>query len=110
MDSNRTIIEEELRQTTQCQNPQFIEVPVLFRNGKSLFPNQVNSFVDTQSIDQPSHLLAPRTFISFIDEYLEEEMAKYGITTSMIYDLDYHLNSGEVHCATNEARLCIPRR
>jgi hypothetical protein len=110
MDENRRLVEAELIETTGCQNPPFIEVPVIFRNGRSIVPNQVNSFVDTSSGDQASHIFAPRSYVAPFDRYLSEEMSKHGVRTSMIHDLEYHMMSGEVHCGTNEARLCLPRK
>jgi hypothetical protein len=109
MENNRRLVEAELRATTQCEDISFIEVPVLFRDGKSIAPNQVNSFIDTQSSNQPSSVLAPRTYVSAFDEYIAQELEQYGANASMIHDMGYHLQSGEVHCGTNEARLCRPR-
>lgn len=74
MENNRRLVEAELKATTQCEDPQFIEVPVIFRGGKAISPNQVNSFVETTSTSAPSHLLAPRTYVEPFDDYLKTEM------------------------------------
>jgi hypothetical protein len=96
---------KELKKTTNCKDPKIIPVPVLYRDGFSYTPELVNGAVQTPS-SGASKIILPRTYFRPFDDYIKKELKNYGIQTTLVNDLNYHLNSGEVHCGTNTARLC----
>jgi hypothetical protein len=96
---------EELEDTTKCKKPKIISIPVFFRDGKSYVPNLVNGAVQTPS-SGASNIILPRTYLKIFDEYVSEELKKIGVRATLVHDLNYHINKGEVHCGTNTARLC----
>ena len=98
---------KELKKTTKCKDPQIIPVPVpvLYRDGFSYTPELVNGAVQTPA-DGPSKIILPRTYFKPFDDYIKNELSNFGIKATLVNDLNYHLNSGEVHCGTNTARLC----
>ena len=104
---NRQLITEELKQSTGCENPPVIEIPVFFRNGLSFTPNLVNGVVQTPP-GEASRVILPRSYFAPFDEYVEKALSKYGVNTTFAHDLGYHLDRGEVHCGTNSARICRP--
>ena len=106
MEGNRKKIVDELKSTTKCDNPQIIELPVFFRSRISYLPNLVNSVVETPSSGEASKVILPRTYFKPFDDYTKDELKKYGVNATLIHDLEYHLRDGEIHCGTNEARIC----
>ncbi len=105
---NKERIVRELKQTTGCQSPVVIDIPVFFRSGSSFVPNLVNGVVETPP-NSPSKVILPKTYFRPFDNYVKEELEKYGVQSVFVHDLEYHLNSGGVHCGTNAARICRPR-
>ena len=104
---NRDLIIEELKKSTRCENPSVVEIPVFFRNRLSFTPNLVNGVVQTPP-GGASSVILPRSYFEPFDDYVKEELSKYGVNTTFVHDLGYHLNQGEVHCGTNSARICRP--
>ena len=102
---NVLLITSELKKNSLCKNPTVIAVPTLYHKGSSIFPNQVNS-MELTSLSGESHLMAARSFFKPFDEYLENELQKYGIKILWVNDWDYHVQDGDIHCGTNEIRLC----
>ncbi|WP_127718005.1 protein-arginine deiminase family protein [Halobacteriovorax sp. HLS] len=96
---------KELKKTTKCNEPKIISVPVLFRDGFSYTPELTNGVIQTPE-SGASRAILPRTYFGPFDQYIEKELKKYGVETTLVNDLNYHLNSGEVHCGTNTARVC----
>lgn len=96
---------KELKKTTKCKNPRIIPIPVLYRDGFSYTPELVNGAVQTPA-KGASKVILPRTYFKPFDDYVKNELKNYGVETTLVNDLNYHLNSGEVHCGTNTARLC----
>ena len=105
--ANRELIAEELKKTTGCKNPPVIEIPVFFRNRLSFTPNLINGVVQTPP-GGASSVILPQSYFAPFDEYVEKELSKYGVSTTYVHDLGYHLKHGEVHCGTNSARICRP--
>ncbi len=94
-----------IKDTTACKNPKAIEVPTLFLNGKSILPNQINSLQNTTS-DGSSALIAPQSGVLLFDEYLKKELSRFAVKLDFIDDSQYFHNGGDIHCATNEMRVC----
>ncbi|MDA9793054.1 protein-arginine deiminase domain-containing protein [Bacteriovoracaceae bacterium] len=105
MNENRVALIDELRKTTKCNSPQIIPIPVFFRNGLSYTPDLVNGVVHTPP-GEPSNVILPRSYFNPFDKYVKEELKKYGVSTTLVHDMGYHLKQGEVHCGTNSARIC----
>lgn len=105
LDRNRELLTEELRATTGCQEPPFIEIPVYFRGGSSELPDLVNGVVQTNE-NGGSNVILPRTYFAPFDDYVTNELNEYGVTTTFAHDMSYHIMQGEVHCGTNSARIC----
>jgi hypothetical protein len=106
LEENRQILVDELVRTTGCQEPKVIEIPVLFRSGKSVTPDLVNGFIDTPDASSPSNALLPRSYFKPFDDYVQSELSKHGVNVNFVHDMEYHINGGEVHCGTNEMRIC----
>ena len=106
MKKNKNKLIEELKSSTKCSDPPIIEMPVFFRSGTSYLPNVVNGIVETPANGKASHTILPRTYFRPFDDYIKDELKKYGVGVTLIHDLEYHLGGGEVHCGTNEARIC----
>lgn len=100
---NKKLIREELKKTTGCPDPPFIEIPVM----RGVTPNSVNGVVQTPP-EGASHVILPRSYFAPFDEYIKDRMAKEGIQTTYVHDMGYHLGRGDVHCGTNSARICRP--
>ena len=96
---------KELKKTTKCKTPKIIKVPVLYRDGFSYTPELVNGAVQTPP-SGASKIILPRTYLRVFDDYVKRELGKVGVKATLVNDLNYHLNSGEIHCGTNSARLC----
>ena len=107
MKDNQEILLDELRETTQCKNPKVIPIPVIFRSGHFRVPDLVNGAVNTPP-GEASQVLLPRTYFAPFDDYVKSELQKYGVSSTFVHDLGYHLRSGEVHCGTNTASICKP--
>ena len=106
LQENKEKLIRELKSSTKCDEPPVIEMPVFFRHGVSYLPNVVNSVVETPSSESASKVILPRTYFKPFDDYVKNELEKYGVGSTFIHDLEYHLGFGEVHCGTNEARIC----
>lgn len=104
---NEESIINELKQTTKCEKPHLIYIPVFFRGGLSYTPDLINGVVQTP-INAPSNVILPRSYFNSFDEYAAEELKKIGVSTTFVHDMGYHLNQGEVHCGTNDVRICDP--
>ena len=102
---NRNAVLDELKKTTACESPPVIDIPVFFRSGSSFLPDLVNGVVETPT-EGPSRAILPKTYFRPFDDYVKKELKKYGVDTMFVHDLEYHLRQGEVHCGTNDARIC----
>ncbi len=107
LNENSEIIKNEIRAKTKCEEPVMLEIPVLFKDGSSYLPNQVNGVVQTNH-SGASNFIAPRSYFKPFDDYVEAELKKVGVKVSLIHDLEYHLLQGEVHCGTNSIPVCDP--
>ncbi|MBF0206815.1 MAG: hypothetical protein HQK53_07975 [Oligoflexia bacterium] len=92
-----------LRERTHCDHPLVIDLPVLFAMpfGSAIFPNAVNGIVLSATDNAVSTYIYPRSYFSPFDVYIVNILKKYGIDARGVYDLPYHVNKGEVHCASN---------
>ncbi len=117
MIKNRERIAREIRKTTSCKDPIFMEVPVFTldshylseehkkKGGVSYLTNLTNGLVYTPE-KGASSIISPRTFYKPFDDYLSEELGKYGVDVTYVNDLELHTSGGGVHCLTNSIRLC----
>ena len=117
MIKNKEKIAKEIKKTTSCKDPIFMEVPVFTldshsyseghkeNGGVSFLTNLTNSLVYTPE-KGPSSIISPRTFYKPFDDYLTMELSKYGVDVTYINDLELHASGGGVHCLTNSIRLC----
>ena len=107
IEKNKKKLRDELKLTTGCKSPTFIDIPVFYRNGLSRTPNMVNGVV--QIMDNGlTHFISPRPYLKVFEDYMEKELDKYDIETTYVHDMGYHLHYGDVHCGTNSARICRP--
>ena len=107
MKENEQLIVRELKESSGCQNPKVIPFPVFFRDGLSYTPDLVNGVVQSPA-GSPSKVILPRSYFAPFDNYVQDELAKFGVKTTFAHDMGYHLLFGEVHCGTNSARICEP--
>lgn len=105
MEKNKALIINELKETSGCENPEIIDVPVFFRNGVSYTPDLVNGVVESPP-GEASNVMLPRSYFGPFDTYLQDKLGEYGIDTTYVHDMGYHLELGEVHCGSNTARIC----
>ncbi|MBK7889414.1 MAG: hypothetical protein IPJ84_00740 [Bdellovibrionales bacterium] len=103
--SNAQSLAEKVTQATGCHQPRIVEVPTLFEEGKSVFPNQVNLLELNPIAGKPAAIVAQSYFGPF-DQYLKKALGERGIKVQFVNDLAYAIEGGDVHCGTNEIRLC----
>ncbi len=70
-----------------------------------MFPNQVNLFELNPINGKPAAIVA-RSYFSPFDEYLEKHLRDRGVKVHFVNDLAYATEGGDVHCGTNEIRVC----
>ncbi len=112
-------LRKELRKTSGCREPKFVEVPVFtidsgwFKSeedkadygGTSFLTNLTNSLVYTPE-KGASSVYTPRSFYSKFDQYYLSVMSELGVDVTYINDLELDKNNGGIHCFTNSIRLC----
>lgn len=104
---NRNAILDSVKEASGCHNPPFLEVPALIDGGHFLLPDSVNGVViNGKKVGTGSSFVAPTTFYDPFDEYLKTQLESYGVSTTQVEDLEYHISFGEVHCGSNSALVC----
>lgn len=103
--SNAQSLSEKISKSTGCHQPKIVEVPTLFAEGKSVFPNQVNLLELNPIAGKPAAIVA-RSYFGPFDQYLKKTLGESGIKIHFVNDLTYAIEGGDVHCGTNEIRLC----
>ena len=98
-----TITKKLKERLPQCQ-PRFVEVPVLFHNGKEWDPNMVNSVLVEGTI------ISPVPTVGTFARYLENEYKTLGLQVRFLDTYDYAYRAwGDIHCVTNTIRFCRNR-
>jgi hypothetical protein len=87
----------------QCKGKDMvIDVPSLIYNGSSLNPNPVNMTVIGKSI------FYPEQFNDQVADAIEKTLQKTGKNPESLNTFFFHSGKGNVHCLTNEFRMCKP--
>lgn len=103
--NNALSLAEKISQTTSCRQPKILEVPTLLAEGKSVLPNQVN-LLELNSIDGKPAVIVARSYFSPFDQYLKKNLSDRGVKVHFVNNLSYATEGGDVHCGTNEIRIC----
>lgn len=99
--SNKQKIKDNLPRECQSQDI-FTSVPALFNGVRSISPNPANLTVVGNTA------FYPQQFNSKIGDIIEETLSGHGLLSEPENTFYYHTGGGNVHCLTNEIRLCAP--
>ncbi|PIP89190.1 MAG: hypothetical protein COW01_12635 [Bdellovibrionales bacterium CG12_big_fil_rev_8_21_14_0_65_38_15] len=104
---NRERILDKVREASGCQSPPILEVPAMVDGGDFILPDQVNGVtINGKNDGSGSSFLTPSTFYGPFDNYLKDQLDSFGVKTTQVQDIEYHITKGEVHCGSNSALVC----
>lgn len=88
---------------SECRDKDMlVEVPALFNGSRSLTPNPANLLVIGKTA------FIPGQFNDAITREIEKEISSTGLSTSSVDTFSAHVGGGNLHCKTNEIRICNP--
>lgn len=87
----------------QCRGDDMrVKIPVLRNGGKDVSPGATN----TQTVG--NMIIFPMQLNSHLNDFVAQKFKNLGLKAESQNTLYYHQRLGNVHCTTNEMRLCRP--
>lgn len=100
LDKTREILAQNI--PAECRSEAFTKLPYLFIDAKAVNPNPAN--VEAAG----NVVITPEQITPAVGEYIQKQYEKMGMKPFSMNTFSKHTGGGNVHCLTNELRLCNP--
>lgn len=100
LEKTRSILAQNI--PAECREKAFIKVPYLFIDAKAVNPNPANVLAAGKVV------ITPEQINPAVGKFIERQYQELGFKPFTVNTFSKHTGGGNVHCLTNELRLCAP--
>ncbi len=100
LDKTRSILEQNI--PAECKESAFVKLPYLFIDAKAVNPNPANVLAAGKAV------ITPKQITPAVGKYIKDKYEELGLKSFEMNTFSKHTGGGNVHCLTNEMRLCAP--